>query len=110
MGERSWFYVYALMNIKHNIYVGYTHDLEHRANAHNQNVGAVATTKAKGPWFLFYAESYRSDHDARKRELEIIRTFENGVFLKKTYNSRALVLREHGLEHKDWTAKIINQS
>jgi predicted GIY-YIG superfamily endonuclease len=99
--------VYALMNKQHEIYVGYTSDLSHRLSQHNKDLGAVAT-KNKGPWYLFLVEAYEAEVDARKRESNIILTFESGVFLQQTYWSRAAIQDHLGLEHTDWDAKILN--
>ncbi len=102
-----WHYVYALMNKEHEIYIGYTHDLSHRIKQHNENAGAMAT-KNKGPWHIFSIEIFKSEKDARKREGEIIKSFEGGAFLEKTYWSRAAIQEALGLEHTDWSASIVN--
>ena len=103
------YFVYALMNKDHCIYVGYTSRLLHRLESHNSNCGAMAT-KNKGHWYLFYFEHYTSDVDAKLRESEIIKTFKTGTFLERTYWSRASILNSLGIEHADWAAKIVNNS
>ena len=101
------FYVYALMNKDHEIYIGYTETYQHRVDAHNNNSGSVAT-KNKGPWYPFLVEFYLSQKDAMKRESTIIRLFESGVFLEQTYWSRAIDQENLGIEHFDGNAKIVN--
>lgn len=103
------YFVYALMNRDHLIYIGYTSTLLHRLEMHNSNGGAMAT-KNRGPWYLFYVECYAAEIDARTREAEIVRAFESGIFLKQTYWSRAAIQIQLGLEHSDWTARIINNT
>jgi GIY-YIG catalytic domain len=95
------------MNNQHEIYFGFTSDIQHRVNQHNLNTGAVAT-KNKGPWYLFFVEVFKAEADARKRESNLIRSFESGVFLEQTYWSRASIQKQLGLEHTDWDAKIVN--
>jgi predicted GIY-YIG superfamily endonuclease len=61
-------FVYALININDQVYIGYTKNLHHRIVQHNNNCGANAT-KYKGPWRLFTVLCYASDDDARCAEI-----------------------------------------
>lgn len=100
--------VYALMNRKNEIYVGYTANLGHRLNQHNNDMGAVAT-RNKGPWYLFFVEMFEAEADARSRESKIIGSFNNGTFLEQTYWSRATIREQFGIEGLDWDATLANK-
>lgn len=55
------FYVYVLRNkLTHDTYIGYTRDLRRRFEEH----------KAKNPELIYY-EAYKSEKDARNRELKL---------------------------------------
>jgi predicted GIY-YIG superfamily endonuclease len=55
------YYVYILENhITHEIYIGYTNDLKRRYKEH----------KYKQPELIYY-EAYKSEKDARMRELKL---------------------------------------
>lgn len=55
------FYVYLIKNKKTDkTYIGYTSDLRRRAKEH----------KSKNPDVIYY-EAYKSEKDARKRELKL---------------------------------------
>ena len=100
-------FVYALINKESEIYIGYTTDLQHRIDSHNNNTGAVAT-KMKGPWHLFLVEYYLSVNDAKDREKELIRSFDRGNFLERTFWSRRETMENLGQTGVDWEAKIVN--
>ena len=63
-------FVYALVNSKSQVYVGYSQDVWHRVSQHNRNVGAKATRNA-GPWFPFSITCLAAEADARAFETEI---------------------------------------
>ena len=55
------FYVYLIKNIvSHETYIGYTNDLRRRFNEH----------KDKSPELIYY-EAYKSEKDARNREMKL---------------------------------------
>jgi len=56
------YYVYVLKNKKaHNLYYGYTNDIERRILEHNKTQ----------EWELIYYEAYKAESDARKREARL---------------------------------------
>ena len=64
------FYVYVLKSIKDGkCYTGSTNNLRRRLKEHND--GKVFSTKIRVPFELIYYESYKSDRDARKREMSL---------------------------------------
>lgn len=64
------FYVYVLKSKKdHNLYIGFTNDLKRRLGDHNK--GKVKSTKPRIPFELIYYEAYKSETDARKREIKL---------------------------------------
>ena len=101
------FFVYAIMNPNHEIYVGYSSQVIHRLRQHRADEGASAT-KANGPWSLFWLEAFSSEKDAKQREGQIIRDFNRGVFLEITYYSRKRTLEEWGRDFEDWEAALAN--
>ena len=54
----------------HEIYFGFTKNLNQRLKSHNSNMNK-ATKRHDGSWSLVYAEAYRSESDARIRELKL---------------------------------------
>lgn len=55
------YYVYVLKNLRENeIYIGYTNNLQRRLKEH----------KAKKPELIYY-EAYKSEKDARAREVKL---------------------------------------
>lgn len=64
------FYVYALISLEdRNLYIGLTPDLKARVKEHNS--GKVLSTKNRKPLELIYYEAYKSEKDARKREIQL---------------------------------------
>jgi len=62
-------YVYFLKSLSNNkVYVGYTNDLRRRIDEHNNRRGGKYT-KNKGPFALVYYEAYKSEKDAKRREI-----------------------------------------
>ncbi|MBI5220631.1 MAG: GIY-YIG nuclease family protein [Candidatus Liptonbacteria bacterium] len=80
------FYVYYLQSKqkRNQYYTGYTEDLRERLKKHND--GLVPSTKPYRPWELVFYEAYKSQKDAKRRE----------VYLKTTNGRKALkfMLRE----------------
>ena len=65
------FIVYLIQHsLSGEMYIGFTKNLENRIKSHNANKN-IATKKEEGTWILVYAEAYRSEHDARVRELKL---------------------------------------
>jgi putative endonuclease len=66
------FYVYILKSeVNGRLYFGYTSDLKKRFGEHNK--GLNLSTKAYIPYKLIYYEAFRSEKDARKREIRLKR-------------------------------------
>lgn len=64
------YYVYVLKSKKDkDFYIGSTKDLKSRIALHND--GKVKSTKPRIPFELRYYESYFSEEDARKREVNL---------------------------------------
>jgi putative endonuclease len=62
------FYIYILLSLKDGkLYTGFTPNLKSRVEKH-QN-GFVKATKHRLPIKLLYYEAYKSELDARKREI-----------------------------------------
>jgi len=62
------FYIYVIKSKKDkDLYIGFTNDLERRIKEHNN--GLVLSTKLRKPFDFIYCEGYKSEKDARKREL-----------------------------------------
>lgn len=84
-------YVYLLQSENNNsLYIGYTTDLQRRLQEHNR--GRVFPTKPYLPWHVIHYESYRNEHDAKRRE----------KYLKTNQGSRLLkrMLKEYFYEQK----------
>ena len=64
------FYLYILRSqISGRFYVGQTQDVAKRLAYHNANYSK--SLKNRGPWELFYTETYASRSDAMRRERQI---------------------------------------
>jgi putative endonuclease len=64
----KFFYVYVLRSLRdQGFYIGSTHDLKARFHLHNG--GAVRSTKPRRPFDLIFYEAYRSEYDAKRREV-----------------------------------------
>ena len=62
------YYVYVLQNEEGGKYIGYTSNLKRRFEEHNQ--GLNQSTKGH-KWNLIYYEAFRSETDARRREVKL---------------------------------------
>lgn len=61
------FFIYILKSKKnHQLYVGYTENLQKRLAAHNNR--EVLSTKALIPWKIIFYEFYTNKNDALRRE------------------------------------------
>jgi len=75
------YYIYILQSIKDNkLYVGYSANLKERIKEHSR--GAVTSTKNRKPFILIYYEAYRSERDARVREI-FLKTGQGREFINK---------------------------
>jgi len=64
------FYVYVLRSKKDGkLYIGFTEDLRRRLKEHNEGINI--STKSRRPFELVYYEAYKSQTDARKREIKL---------------------------------------
>lgn len=73
------YYVYVLRSLRDNgFYIGSTQDLRTRLRLPND--GAVRSTRPRRPFDLIFYEAYRSEYDAKRRE----------IYLKSTKGRTAL--------------------
>lgn len=78
----NMYHVYLIQNTTNKkIYIGYTADLTSRIKKHNNNF--VKSTKNRGDWQLTYCETYKSEKDARLREISLKKQGRQKVFLLK---------------------------
>jgi putative endonuclease len=64
----KFYYVYVLQSLRDNgLYIGSTGDLRMRFRLHND--GAVRSTSPRRPFELIFYEAYRSEYDAKRREI-----------------------------------------
>ena len=76
------FYFYILRSQKDkNLYFGYTDDLRRRLKDHN--ISKVISTKKRKPFEIIYYEAYKSEKDARQRELQVKRRAKSFISLKR---------------------------
>ena len=76
------FFVYVLKSKKDgNLYFGYASDLKRRFKMHN--AGKVKSTKERLPFDLVYYEAYKSEKDARSREIQLKKMGSQRESLKK---------------------------
>ena len=68
--NKKMFYVYIIKSIKtKELYIGFTNDLDERLLSHNSSRNIA--TKHAAPWEFVYVEGYKSERDARSRELKL---------------------------------------
>lgn len=66
--QMKFFYVYILKSLSKNfIYVGFTSNLRKRFKEHNS--GSEFSTKPYIPFELIHYEAYKSEEDAKRREM-----------------------------------------
>jgi len=64
----KFYYVYVLRSLRDDgLYIGSTRDLRARFRLHND--GAVRSTSPRRPFELIFYEAYRSQYDAKRREI-----------------------------------------
>jgi putative endonuclease len=64
----KFYYVYVLRSLRDKrLYIGSTGDLRTRLRLHNG--GAVRSTSPRRPFELVFYEAYRSEYDAKRREI-----------------------------------------
>lgn len=86
--------VYAIINPKSHVYIGYSHDVWHRVGKHNTDKGAKAT-RENGPWFPFSIICLAAMHDAKALEIETQKNFSE--FKKRNKKSLQEVLAQIGV-------------
>jgi predicted GIY-YIG superfamily endonuclease len=64
------YFVYVLRTLSNTLYIGVTHALQQRVDAHNRGRGA-GWTKAHPGAQIVYSESYPTLGLARKREIQL---------------------------------------
>jgi putative endonuclease len=81
------YYTYLLKSLTDkSLYIGYTSDLRKRLEEHNR--GKTKSIKHKIPFELIYYEAYKSNTDARKREIELKKKgYSKEQLLKRLENS-----------------------
>jgi putative endonuclease len=64
----NFYYVYVLRSLRDKgLYIGSTRDLRKRLRLHNN--GAIRSTNPRRPFELIFNEAYRSEYDAKRREI-----------------------------------------
>ncbi len=82
-------FLYILQSTKDfGYYIGITDNLEKRLKEHNQ--GKTKSIKNRIPFILKYSEKYKTNTEARKRE----------ILLKKNYQIRKELLKKIGFDVK----------
>jgi putative endonuclease len=88
----KFYYVYILLSINHEfIYTGFTKDLKHRFQEHNNK--EELSTKHYAPFNLIHYEAYKNEKDAKRRE-EYFKTTKGKTTLKT-------MLKEYFLDKKE---------
>lgn len=83
-------YVYMLRCKDGSLYTGWTDDLQHRLQMHNQGKGAKYT-KGRGPLELVYSEEVADRSSALKREYAIKRlSRKDKLALCAAYNAEVI--------------------
>lgn len=83
-------YVYMLRCKDGSLYTGWTDDLQHRLQMHNQGKGAKYT-KGRGPLELVYSETVADKSSALKREYAIKRlSRKDKLALCAAYNAEVI--------------------
>jgi putative endonuclease len=64
------FYVYVLKSLKdEKLYIGFTRDLRKRLQEHD--TGMSQATRYRAPFELIYYEAFKSENDAKRREIKL---------------------------------------
>lgn len=74
--------VYILENLKENLYIGQTNDLDDRVIRHNTN--RVKSTKNKGPWKLIYKKYFPNRSLAMEHE-RYLKSIKNKKYIKNKF-------------------------
>jgi putative endonuclease len=83
------YYLYILQSLKDSgYYIGITDDIAKRLKEHN--LGKTKSIKSRLPFIFKYREEFKNKTDARKREIE----------LKKNYQERKVLLNGVGFNLK----------
>ena len=91
-------FVYAIVNLRGQVYIGYSARPHHRISQHNNDLGAVATRR-RGPWRPFAILAFAKDDGARAAEVHYRRNPDELVARHKS--SLTKILRDpdiRGLE------------
>ncbi|HLR61160.1 MAG TPA: GIY-YIG nuclease family protein [Lentibacillus sp.] len=68
--ENNEHIVYILKCADDTLYTGYTNDLEHRVQMHEEGKGAKYT-RGRGPFQVVFVEKFETKEEAMRREHEI---------------------------------------
>ncbi|MDD5019822.1 MAG: GIY-YIG nuclease family protein [Candidatus Omnitrophica bacterium] len=81
------FYLYVLKSKQDGeLYIGFTNNLERRIRDHNN--GLVPSTHFRKPFECVYCEGYKSEKDARQREVNLkLRSRAFAQLKKRIYDS-----------------------
>ena len=87
--NHEMYHVYVIQSLKmKNLYYGFTTDLAKRLESHNR--GSNKATSNGVPWKLIYCETYRSEKDARAREIKLKNYGNSRTHLKKRITNSLL--------------------
>ena len=80
------FYVYVLLNLDDEIYIGQTDDLTKRHYQHNEPANDLSkhTKRYPGPWRLIHAESLPTRSDALRRE-QALKSSRGRAWIRETF-------------------------
>ena len=91
---------YILKCNDNSLYTGWTNDITHRLNMHNEGKGAKYT-RGRGPVELVYLEEFETKQEAMSREAKIKRlTRKEKLLLIETYQQE----QKLNLKHQDHMA------
>ena len=83
------FYIYIIKSIKtKELYIGFTNNLDKRLLSHNSSHNIA--TKHGIPWEFVYTEGYKSERDARSRELKLKHHGNSKRFVKNRIHNSLL--------------------
>ena len=80
------YFTYVIINDNHDIYIGYTEDIERRLKRHNHELPSKRSSftykRKAGNWKLFYKEEFETKSEAIKREKQL-KSYQGRQFIKK---------------------------
>ncbi len=74
------FKTYILENPKQRLYIGYTNDVDGRLMRHN--MGAVKSTKGRGPWRIIYTKEFTTKVEASTYE-RYLKTLKSPKYIRE---------------------------